>query len=446
MICVFSKRRIQALIQAIRSHMVWQEVATHDADLEDMELAEVGPGSTEITAIVPCYLPNEEAIIEKTILYILEHLEAPGELILHVVYNTPNDMPEIEERLRRMSKLPDLPRGRTLNVTRVPSSKSKAENLNYALGLISSPYVAIYDADHHPKADSLIMMYERLMRDKLDCVQGSTYIRNLEQGGFLGRFVDAEFFYTYFMAQPSARFLTHLAYFGGSNALWDRQALETLGFRENMQTEDIDVSFRAIVAQRRIDLCPEAQSGELAPASFCAFFRQRLRWTVGWDQVSVDLFGTFLDGKAGLRKNAGIFYYLYMRWFNIFAGFSTGVLLPILQLTGHSHHIYHGAFHFATSHIQWLLLVLLVSSALCMICEGIIQAHHKTWRWGQIPVLVLFVVGGSLYASYQLCMTSVSLCKIARGNIEGWYVSPRRQDDKTERSPRAASLMPGVDS
>ena len=31
----------------------------------------------------------------------------------------------------------------------------------------------------------------------------------------------------------------------------------------------------------------EAQSGELAPASFYAFFRQRMRWTVGWDQAKI---------------------------------------------------------------------------------------------------------------------------------------------------------------
>eukprot|EP00971_Amphidinium_carterae_P087871 1738905-Amphidinium_carterae.1 len=62
---------------------------------------------------------------------------------------------------------------------------------------------------------------------------------NLDQGGALGRFVDAEFFFNYFMNQPSARsFLTKIAYFGGSNALWSREALSALGFRKDMQTED----------------------------------------------------------------------------------------------------------------------------------------------------------------------------------------------------------------
>ena len=37
----------------------------------------------------------------------------------------------------------------------------------------------------------------------------------------------------------------------------------------------------------RIRFCPEARSGELPPATFVALYRQRLRWALGWDQVTI---------------------------------------------------------------------------------------------------------------------------------------------------------------
>ena len=40
----------------------------------------------------------------------------------------------------------------------------------------------------------------------------------------------------------------------------------------------------------RIRFCPEARSGELPPATFLALYRQRLRWALGWDQVTITRF------------------------------------------------------------------------------------------------------------------------------------------------------------
>mmetsp|Transcript_30953 Transcript_30953/g.68293 ORF Transcript_30953/g.68293 Transcript_30953/m.68293 type:complete len:539 (-) Transcript_30953:41-1657(-) len=447
-VCLFFLRRMES----------WkfrcEKKGEQDNDHPEPETTGLNAFGPQITAIVPCYLPNEVGIIESTIFHILEHVEAPGELLVWVVYNTPKDMPEIEERLQQIASDTALPRGRRLIVSRVQESTSKAENLNYVLGLVSTKYVVIYDADHHPKSDSLLKLYDMLQRKKLDCAQGSTYIRDIDSSGVLGRLVDAEFFFSYFIAQPSARFFTRLAYFGGSNALWEAEVLQGLGFRKSMQTEDIDVSFRAIVDKRRIDLCPEAQSGELAPVSLYAFFRQRMRWTVGWDQVSMDLFKYIGYETVSFKTYLGIVHLLYVRWFNNLAGVTAGVVIPLLHFAGYINPAQHGVWGTATWSLQMSVWALLLSSGICIVVEAAIQAHCQRWRWGQLPVLVAFLLASSIYVTYQLLMVCISLCRIAFGCTSGWYVSPRKRDGGVGVGPGIVRVseadkdgrgMPGMD-
>lgn len=86
-----------------------------------------------ITAVIPCYLPNEQYIIEETVEWIMRQVESPGPLEVLVVYNTPKDLPDIEARLKELEVDGTWPEGRHFRAMRVQESKSKAANLNAAL-------------------------------------------------------------------------------------------------------------------------------------------------------------------------------------------------------------------------------------------------------------------------------------------------------------------------
>ena len=58
-------------------------------------------------------------------------------------------------------------------------------------------------------------------------------------------------------------------------------------FSTGVQTEDIDVSARAMLHNHNIAFCAESRSGELCPSDLGALYRQRLRWAIGWDQVTL---------------------------------------------------------------------------------------------------------------------------------------------------------------
>ena len=154
-----------------------------------------------VAVVVPCYLPNEAAIIEDTIEHLLLRLEHDGPLTLHIVYNTPAPL-ECEARLQALDGRTYAP-GRVLRVLKAEGSTSKAENLNLVLQRIEDRYVALYDADHHPDPDSLRLLLRRLLATGCDAVQGSTYIRNTSGCSVLANVINAEFFVTHFIYFPA---------------------------------------------------------------------------------------------------------------------------------------------------------------------------------------------------------------------------------------------------
>ena len=54
-----------------------------------------------LTVLLPCYMPNEQALVEETVEHILTRLRYPRSFTLVVCYNTPRPLP-IEEKLARM--------------------------------------------------------------------------------------------------------------------------------------------------------------------------------------------------------------------------------------------------------------------------------------------------------------------------------------------------------
>ena len=60
-----------------------------------------GSFAPTLTVILPCYLPNEQGILEETINHLRRRLEYPIAFELLLCYNTPHAMPEVEGWLQR---------------------------------------------------------------------------------------------------------------------------------------------------------------------------------------------------------------------------------------------------------------------------------------------------------------------------------------------------------
>ena len=234
--------------------------------------------------IIVAYLPNERDIIMDRALYALEQLDYPSDKIrIIILYNTPKAIEPLETQLRQLTEVYSHAR-----VIKVPNSTSKADNLNYFLNLdTGSDLIAIYDCDHYPHPNSPRWAVERFIADaETDIVQGRCIVFNSEET-LLTSMIAVEFDKIYAVSHPGRAVMWGFGLFCGSNGYWRTSLLRELKMDGNMLTEDIDSALRAFARGSKAVHDLNVTSYELAPTTFPAFWKQRLRWAQGWAQASL---------------------------------------------------------------------------------------------------------------------------------------------------------------
>ncbi len=231
------------------------------------------------TFIVSAYLPNEIDVIEDTLLNILKNVQRPDDgLEVILAYNTPAVL-DIEKRLVKLAlEWPEL------ILANAYQSRSKVENLNYALGIASGEIIGLLDADHRVAGDCLPKAWRWLATDT-DVVQGRCKIRN-GSTNILTALIEVEFEVMYGMQHHAKSILFDTALFGGSDGYWRADVLKKIGF-QNVLTEDIDATLRAVQQGYVIQHDRSIISTELAPDNASNFWFQRKRWSEGWFECSL---------------------------------------------------------------------------------------------------------------------------------------------------------------
>jgi cellulose synthase/poly-beta-1,6-N-acetylglucosamine synthase-like glycosyltransferase len=257
------------------------------------------------TAVIAAYLPNERAIIVPTVEYFLDELEYPGALCVMLAYNTPEALPvlaELEAIVRRE------PRFRLLHV---PDSTRKGTNVNYALQHVETPYVGVFDADSRPERSCFTKAAEHLGRG-WDLVQGSAHVgvaRNLWE-----RLNAVEMVLKFQVSYAARHTGFGMTYFCGKNGYWRTSAVRRAYSSEVAQTEDVDMSLRALLGGARLMFDPLLMLHEDAPPTFRAWWVQRVRWAEGWAQlVKWHLAPVFRSATVGPRCRAAWTYHLLGR-------------------------------------------------------------------------------------------------------------------------------------
>ena len=410
------------LFQRLRSPAWWLARTWQDKSSSTTAFAKMQKeslGKVPITVLLPCYLPNEQYILDGTIAHLMEVLEYDYPFKLIVCYNTPKPL-DYEATLAKLDGK-RYPSGRTLQVLKVEGSTSKAENLNEALRLVETELLVIYDADHHPDPPSLLIAAAHMLHKSCSCVQGSTYLR--ERPHLLASYINAEFFVTHFVFFPAMEFITSLGVFGGSNALWRTEDLRAFEFRHDVQTEDIELSTRAMLGGKvTISFCPECRSGELPPATFGALYKQRLRWALGWDQVTLQHMSSIWKANINYYQKLGLYYMLPLRWALLFSATLNALITPLVSgiwTALHPNATLGGPIDDA---IRIALLGYLTAS-LVLVVNALIHEPPRLW-----PAVFAFQFSGVLYVGWQLLLVVISLTKIFTGSVSGWEVTQRSAD------------------
>ena len=265
--------------------------------------------------IIVAYLPNEKDIIMDRTLYLLEKIIYPKDKIrINVVYNTPRPIEPLETELWNLAA-----KHSNLRVIKVPGSTSKADNLNYFFTLnTGADVIAIYDCDHYPHPYGPRWAIERMISNKkIDIVQGRCIVFNSDET-WMAAMIAVEFDKIYAVSHPGRAAMWGFGLFTGSNGYWRAELLRGHKMNGDMLTEDIDSALRAVAENRKTVHDSNVVSYELAPVTWQAFWKQRMRWTQGWTQASIKhIFMTWnkpiKGGQRGFVMRFGLFSLLFVR-------------------------------------------------------------------------------------------------------------------------------------
>jgi DNA-binding response OmpR family regulator/cellulose synthase/poly-beta-1,6-N-acetylglucosamine synthase-like glycosyltransferase len=362
------------------------------------------------SAIIAAYLPNEAYTIVETINVFLG-LDYPGPLQIILAYNTPHSLP-VELLLQEMAKKDD-----RLVLLKVEGSESKSQNVNAAISHVTGEFVGIFDADHHPEQNSFTRAWQWLS-SSCDIVQGHCLVRNYD-ASWISKMVAVEFEAIYAVSHPGRTRLYGFGIFGGSNGYWKTELLRLTRMHGFMLTEDIDSSMRVTEDGYVIITDPKLISRELAPGTMKALWNQRMRWSQGWFQVSLEHFlSAVRSKKLSIRQKLGATYLL--AWREIYP-WLTSQMFPIIAFWAWK---YKGL-----EKLDWLIPIFVLTT-LFTLSVGPGQAvfayiksekeikDHKLWFFWY------FIFSSLFYTEFKNIIARIAQIKEIMGE-RNWRITPR---------------------
>ena len=393
--------------------LVWEAAAAWRLKTEERREAtatDETPPLPACTAIIAAYLPNEQDIILETVQHMLASVDVPPDLFQVILaYNTPESL-AIEADLQEIAA-----RDPRLLPLRVSGSKSKAENVNAALGAATGEIVAIYDADHLPAPDCFCRAWRRLSAGA-DVVQGRCLIRNHAQN-WLTRTVALEFDTIYAVSHPGRAALSGSAIFGGSNGYWRRETLARLELNPAMLTEDIDVSVRSLLSGCRLVHDRGLVSAELAPLQVAHWINQRKRWAQGWLEVALKYTGALMRAPHFTIRQKALWFYL-LAWREIYPALAIQFFPLVFTsvLTGVKIHWFGGPLLVAAAVLNWgsgpFVLLATYACAPPRARRGL-----GAWYWG-------YGLFSLIYTTLKVLVTLVAQVSHLQRDRE-WVTTPR---------------------
>ncbi|MBW4550095.1 MAG: glycosyltransferase [Aphanocapsa sp. GSE-SYN-MK-11-07L] len=370
--------------------------------------------------IVVAYLPNEQHIILETLQYLLLNVEHPqADLEIILAYNRAEELP-VEQALQRLAL-----RHPELHLLFVKGSKTKAENLNAALQIVTGEVTCILDADHLPQPNCFQQAWFWLEDGSYDVVQGRNVIRN-HNINCLTRIIAVEFECLYGVSHSARSLLVDTAMFCGSNGYWRTSVLRRIHFSAKMMTEDIDATLRTLLMGYRIVHDPTIVTTELAPLDLQSFWFQRKRWAQGWIEVTVKYQWPLLrSGRLDpWQKLYWTLLLLYSSAFHLIALQIFPMIFSLMLRDGSLAMLNHTYLPFAT------VLTFLSSPYQALIAMGMTR---NAIRYPLINFL-LYIVATPVYCTFKNIIAVIATYDYLLGEKE-WIVT--RRDRSSSPAPIA---------
>jgi cellulose synthase (UDP-forming) len=186
-------------------------------------------------------------------------------------------------------------------ITRRTPGGAKAGNINNALSLTNSPFVAIFDADHVPHKDFLQKTMRLFADPKMGFVQSPQYYKNFKENYVTRGAWDQQSLF--FGAIKKGKNRLNSVTMCGTNMVIRREPLEAVG---GMCATNIAEDFVTglFIHQRgwKSAYVPEVLAEGLAPEDFLAYYKQQLRWARGSLEVLFKYNPLFMRGLSWAQR------------------------------------------------------------------------------------------------------------------------------------------------
>ncbi|KRN92596.1 glycosyltransferase family 2 protein [Pediococcus stilesii] len=232
-----------------------------------------------VSILIPCF--NEQDHLEKTVRSLVEQQHRKIEIVLI-------DDASVDNTLDVMNKLKKIYKDIKIEVVKLQKNSGKAAAMNEGIKFINYKYVLCIDADSLINTYAIDQLVSTLNKNpQLGAVTGKpqTINRNtmiekmqaMEYTAIIDLIKRSQFFFT-------GRILT----LSGVIALFRKEAIESVsGWDPNVQTEDIDITWRLSEKSFYTGYNPEALTWILVPHNFRSLLKQRLRWAYGGLQMLI---------------------------------------------------------------------------------------------------------------------------------------------------------------
>jgi len=174
---------------------------------------------------------------------------------------------------------------RHVTVLQDPVNRGKAERLNLGFTRAAHELVAVIDADTHLETDALKFLVARIDRSpRIAAVAGSPHVTNRRSLPAALQIVEAASIVG--LIRRTQAVMGSVGVVAGVLGLFRREAvLEVGGHDGRMATEDIDLSWRLLIAGWHTTFEPNALVGMQVPTTLGALWKQRCRWARGQGEV-----------------------------------------------------------------------------------------------------------------------------------------------------------------
>jgi len=360
-----------------------------------------------VSMLIPCH--NESENIEETIVYASQQAY-PNYEIIAINDGSDDDTGAILDRLQ--IRYPQL------RVVHLKNNRGKAMALKMGAMVSKSEFLVCIDSDAVLDPSAMQWMMDHFIRSpRVGAVTGNPRIRN--RSTLLGKIQVGEFSSIIGLIKRAQRIYGRIFTVSGVVTAFRKSALQRVDYwSTDIQTEDIDISWRLQLDHWDIRYEPNALCWILMPETYSGLWAQRLRWAKGGVETALRYTTTLFAWRKRRMWMVLVEYFLSVVWSYIAA------VILLLWLLG-KFLVFPEEYAVPSIVPGWNGVVLATTCLLQFIVSLLIDSRYEKGLWKHFYWMVWYPLAYWLINTLTI-VSAVPMVLFRGANKSGKWDSPDR--------------------